>query len=421
MRALAVVLAMLVPASALSAELRGHGGPVRALAIAEDGETLISGSFDSTVIVWSIPRAAAENVIQFHTGSVNAVAVLPHGRFASAGEDGRIALWLPGASTPQRVLEGHTGPVVALAVSPDGAHLASASWDGTARVWPLDGGAPRVLTGHLGNVNGVAFLPDGRVATAGYDATLRLWPESGEPRILTMPTPLNALAPLPDGRLAAGGGDGKLRIVGPDGASGGEVEITQTPVISLAVAPDGRRVAAAGVRGAIALVLTDTLAIERGLTGPGLPVWSLAFTRDGHELFTGGSDRVIRRWNVDTGEIVGPVAAGGPPDPLAAFAGDPGAQVFRACVACHTLRADEGRRAGPSLHGIMGRRIGTLPGYSYSSGFPQLDIVWTKDTIEKLFEIGPHAYTPGTKMPEQTINRPESRKALSDFLDRATK
>ena len=157
------------------------------------------------------------------------------------------------------------------------------------------------------------------------------------------------------------------------------------------------------------------------MTGPGLPIWSLAFTKDGRELLTGGSDRVIRHWSVDTGELVGPVAAGAPPDPLAVFAGDPGAQVFRACVACHTLRPDEGLRAGPSLHGIMGRRIGTLPGYPYSPGFRELDIVWTKDTIEKLFEVGPHAYTPGTKMPEQTINRSESRKALSEFLERATR
>jgi len=36
------------------------------------------------------------------------------------------------------------------------------------------------------------------------------------------------------------------------------------------------------------------------------------------------------------------VVIGAPDDPLAAYAGDPGAQVFRACVACHTLSRDEG-------------------------------------------------------------------------------
>ena len=94
--------------------------------------------------------------------------------------------------------------------------------------------------------------------------------------------------------------------------------------------------------------------------------------------------------------------------------------MFRACVACHTLQPDAGVRAGPTLHGVMGRRIASVPGYDYSPAFSQLDIVWTPETIARLFEVGPHAYTPGTKMPEQTINRAEDREALVRFLERAT-
>jgi cytochrome c len=37
-----------------------------------------------------------------------------------------------------------------------------------------------------------------------------------------------------------------------------------------------------------------------------------------------------------------------------------------------------------------------------------------------LFEIGPAAYTPGTKMPEQRINSAEERNALVEFLKKAT-
>ena len=95
---------------------------------------------------------------------------------------------------------------------------------------------------------------------------------------------------------------------------------------------------------------------------------------------------------------------GGQSDPLAAFGDDPGAQIFRACVACHTLNSAEANRAGPSLHGIFGRKIATLPGYNFSPALKNLDIVWTPETLSTLFEIGPAAYTPGTKMPEQRIN-----------------
>ena len=111
---------------------------------------------------------------------------------------------------------------------------------------------------------------------------------------------------------------------------------------------------------------------------------------------------------------------GAPDDPLAAYAGDPGAEIFRACVACHTLSPDEGNRAGPTLAGIFGRKIATLPGYNFSDALKKLDIVWTPETVAKLFEVGPAAYTPGTKMPEQRIGSPEDRKALTNFLEKAT-
>jgi cytochrome c len=130
---------------------------------------------------------------------------------------------------------------------------------------------------------------------------------------------------------------------------------------------------------------------------------------------------MIRRWDSTTGELIGTVTTGGSEDPLAAYAGDPGAQVFRACVACHTLKPDEGNRAGPTLHSIFGRRIATLAGYNFSEALKHLDIVWTPETVAKLFEIGPATYTPGTKMPEQRIGAPEDRDALVKFLERATK
>jgi len=50
-----------------------------------------------------------------------------------------------------------------------------------------------------------------------------------------------------------------------------------------------------------------------------------------------------------------------------------------------------------------------------------LDIVWSPETVSKMFEIGPAAYTPGTKMPEQTIGSSDDRRALMDFLARATR
>jgi cytochrome c len=419
-----LVIGFMLACGPAHAQLRGHGGPVRALAISADGKSAVSGSFDTSAIRWSLSRDAAEQVLRFHDGAVNAVAILQDGRIATAGADGRIAIWQPGQQKPQKVLEGHTAPVVALAVSPDGTTLASASWDRTARLWPLAGGAPRVLEGHQQNVNGVAFSPDGRVlVTAGYDATVRLWPLAGaaSPIVKTLPTPLNAVVVAPDGEIVTAGADGTVYFMSPAGELRGSVKAGATPVIALAISHDGALVAAAGIRGSVAVIERASRKVARTLVGPGLPVWSVAFFPDNRTLLTGGADRMLRRWDAVSGEPVGAVTIGGPEDPLAAYAGDPGAQVFRACVACHTLKPDQGNRAGPTLAGIFGRRIATLPGYNFSPALKNLDIVWSPETVSKLFEVGPATFTPGTKMPEQKIGRAADREALVKFLQKATR
>jgi cytochrome c len=414
--------ASLICHSAL-AQMRGHGGPVRAVAVAPDGAHAISGSFDTSAIRWSLARNAAEQVLRFHESAVNAVAFLKDGRSVTGGEDGRIAIWKPGNPLPERTFEGHTAPIVALAVSPDGSTIASASWDRTIRLWPVAGGVARVLEGHSQNVNGVAFTADGQsLVSAGYDATVRIWPLTGNaaPVIATLPTALNAVAVAPDGEIVASGANGSAYFLSARGEKIGEVEIGETPVISLAISPDGALVAAAGIRGSVAVIDRKTRTISRTLVGPGLPVWSVAFFPDNKTLLTGGTDRMVRRWDATTGEHIGAVPLNDVSDPLAAHAGDRGAEVYRACIACHTLSPDEGNRAGPTLAGIFGRKIASLPGYNFSDALKKLDIVWTPETVSKLFEIGPNAYTPGTKMPEQTIGSAEDRAALVEFLKKAT-
>jgi cytochrome c len=420
----AVVSGLMLPAGLAAAQLQGHGGPVRGDAVSSDGATALSGSFDSAAILWDLRHDTAVQVLRFHDSAVNSVALLQDGRAVTAGADARIATWTPGRIEPDAILAGHTAPVAALAVSPDGSTLASASWDHTVRLWRLAGGAPVVLEGHAQNVNGVAFMPDGTaVVSAGYDATVRIWPlpQPSAPIVVALAAPLNALAVAPDGEIAAGGADGKVHLLSPAGAPRGAVEASATPVIALAFSRDGARIAAAGINGAVAIIDRKTRSVMRTLVGPGMPVWSVAFLPDGRTLLTGGADRVIRRWDVATGQPIDPIAAGETFDPLAAYAGDPGAQLFRACVACHTLSPAESDRAGPSLHGLFGRHIASLPGYNYSAALQHLDIVWTPETVAKLFEVGPARYTPGTKMPEQRISAPEDRTALVKFLERATK
>jgi cytochrome c len=294
------------------------------------------------------------------------------------------------------------------------------------RLWPLAGGPPRVLEGHTQNVNGIAFTADGKqLVSAGYDATLRIWQINGNGEggviVRNLPTPLNTVAVADDGEIITAGADGNVYFLSPKGEVLRKVEASKIPVITIALSRDGRLVAAAGIRGSVAVIERKTRKLDHTLVGPGLPVWSAAFFPDSSTLLTGGTDRMIRRWDAVSGEPIGEAALGTPADPLAQHAGNHGAEIFRACVACHTLTRDEGNKAGPSLAGIFGRKIASLPGYNYSDALKKMDIVWSKETVAKMFEVGPMQYTPGTKMPEQKIGSAEDRQALVDFLARATK
>src|SRR5204863_261115 len=85
-----LVAALLRNAPFPQAQLAGHGGPVRSIAISADGNTVLSGSFDTAAIRWSLAGGSAEQVLRFHADAVNAVAFLKGGRMATAGADAKI-------------------------------------------------------------------------------------------------------------------------------------------------------------------------------------------------------------------------------------------------------------------------------------------------------------------------------------------
>jgi cytochrome c len=434
-------------APAAAQDLAGHGGPVRALAPLAGEGLLASGGFDHAVVLWDPARGRALRVLRRHAGAVNALAALPGGGLASAGEDGRIALWPPpgdGADgpSPPRVLLGHTAPVAGLAAAPDGT-IASAGWDATVRLWAPDGTPRAVLEGHAGPVNAVAFLPGGAglLASAGHDGTIRLWAArggGGGGRVLaSFAAPLAALVALPPaggGGLAAAGADGVVRLLAAEEAGGAPaatppraLEAGTGPVLALAAAPDGRVLAAATLGGTVALWALPEGRLLHALQGPpGVPVWAVAFAPDGRTLWTGGADRVVRRWDAATGAPLGPMAPAGAaaedPAVAAAAAAEPqGARVWRACAACHALRPGAGPMAGPPLHGLFGRRMGGVAGYTYSERLARGDLVWTPEAVADLFTRGPDVVTPGTTMPVQTVGEPSDLAALIRFLERATR
>ena len=83
---------------------------------------------------------------------------------------------------------------------------------------------------------------------------------------------------------------------------------------------------------------------------------------------------------------------------LAAYTGDAakGATAFVTCKTCHAI--EEGvNRIGPSLHAVVGRAAGTIPGYTYSAANKNSGITWSEDKLFQYLE-NPQRVVPGTKM-----------------------
>jgi len=98
-------------------------------------------------------------------------------------------------------------------------------------------------------------------------------------------------------------------------------------------------------------------------------------------------------------------------------AGDPeaGAQVFRACAACHTL-APGAHRTGPSLAGVFGREAGTAEGFHrYSNTLRSADLEWREDTLNG-FLADPPGYLPGNRMTFPGIADAQARADVIAYL-----
>jgi cytochrome c len=85
------------------------------------------------------------------------------------------------------------------------------------------------------------------------------------------------------------------------------------------------------------------------------------------------------------------------------------------CRTCHSFKAGD-NRLGPSLHGIVGRKAGTLEGFAFSPSMKASGITWDEANLDK-FISDPNAVVSGNKMqPFGGIADAGERKKIIDYL-----
>jgi len=446
--------------------LKGHGGPVKALALvwrerARRGAThgtrdatrdgmrarqavLLSGSFDYSMIARTVGQDRILHRFDAFEGAVNAVALARLGgrdAYLAAGDDGK--LWVFDVQSGRQLarLDQHTAKINHIAAR-DGL-IVTSSWDRSAYIWRLrydDRSQAAIatsqsvaLSGHRGPVMAAAITSNGgHVFTASSDGNLRKY-DASTGKLLRIAHKhgwgLNSLAMLPGGHLAFGAVDGSVGVfnIAADAVTT-RLAKHDGPVLALATRSASNRtalLATGGGDGVIRVWDAANWSLLEAHTNPLGPVWALAFAPDARSVYFGGLDDTIHHWQISPRQPFEPPRGKYPRRfQITAKADTPfergRVQFARKCSVCHTLGSDDGNRAGPTLYKIFGRKIASLPGYAYSEPLRDLDIIWTPKTVARLFELGPDVFTPGSKMPLQKMSDPRQRADLVTYLKQAS-
>jgi WD40 repeat protein/serine/threonine protein kinase len=323
--------------------LKGHMGPVNAIAFSPDGRRLasigegiwvwdsatgqvlhtfssvpggtsaVAFSPDDRLLAWAgvneearVWSAAADQMLATVPGSC--IAFSPDSRLlATGGGEGIIRVWNPLNGQLVHTLEGHSKSVINLAFSPDGQRLASASQDQTVKLWDVAGSREvRTFWGHADQVNAVTFSPDGqRLASAGLDWTARIWEvASGRTQHILKghTSSVSSVAFSPSGQqLASASADSTIKLWSV--ASGEELAALRghiSSVNSVVFSPDGRRLASAGHDGTIKLWDAPGGQEAHGLPGH----HGVAFSPDGRYLAAPGPGRTVKIWDATGLQVV---------------------------------------------------------------------------------------------------------------------
>jgi hypothetical protein len=160
--------------------LGGHEEGVRRVAFSEDGEKIITASYDDTARVWDARKGEQLQVLRGHDSDVSVVAFSPDGTKAATGSPDRTKhIWNIGSGRELKQLPGHwikgTDSNENVSFSSDGKWLATISTP-LARLWNVADPKEQIAQPCRNEVYAAEVSPDSTLfLTACWEGALFLW------------------------------------------------------------------------------------------------------------------------------------------------------------------------------------------------------------------------------------------------------
>jgi WD40 repeat protein len=267
-----------------------------------DGEIMILGDRGGAVRIWKLKQQSFK-----HQGLVWNLSFSPDSQSLLIGSnDGILKLWTVDG-TPLKTLQQYGYPIVWTSFDAGGESIRVATSNGTAQQLTLDGQEVQTWPSELSGSTLVSFSHDGKILARG-DTTglLKIELTSGK-KIASLQAhdkQIEFIVFSPDStKLASISHDKVIKIWSVDGKLVATLSGHQGDARNIVFSPDGQKLASSGTERTIKIWSIDGKEIT-SLNGHRASIHALAFSPDGKILASGGADKTIKLWTVDGQELV---------------------------------------------------------------------------------------------------------------------